>query len=328
MRGRIRSVKPEVLTDEDLWDLGQRTGFPIYQGYQGLWLYADREGRFEWRVRPLKSLILPYWEGDFSLLLDALAEAGFVQRYEVDGKTYGHVRTFGKHQTPNAREPESTIPAPPSARARTCTHVQNDDASGARTVQKVSSGNGNGTERNGNGTLAGAPPREGSQPLNLPRVAHDALAANANVPPVGADAPDPELEPGEPEYDGPRVRPSDLSELVNALKAAYATASVGKMPELTRGHQATVLRHVKGLVELYPNKTHGLIIADLCRAADPASTGWVHELARRDPYAPQPRPSGYAPRNPRASPGTTAEDHSSYAKPIADQLAQFGSKRG
>ncbi len=156
MRGRIRSVKPEVLSDEDLWDLGQQTGWPVFQGFEGLWMFADREGRFEWRPRALKTVILPYWDGNFEELMTALVEAGFLQRYEVDGRFYGRVRNFLKHQTPNAREPASQLPAPPkesaSPPARTCVHVQDDDASGARTEKKVSSGNGLGTE--GNGSVA------------------------------------------------------------------------------------------------------------------------------------------------------------------------------
>jgi hypothetical protein len=41
---------------------------------------------------------------------------------------------------------------------------------------------------------------------------------------------------------------------------------------------------------------------------------------------PQRSASGYAPRQARASPGTTAEDHA-YAAPLAEQFAQFGGKK-
>lgn len=123
MRAHIRTIKPEVFHDEELWALGERNpGLPILQGFEGLWCYADRAGRFEWRPRALGSLITPYWRGDFARLLDALEGAGFIERYTVEGRDYGLVVNLGKHQCFNAREPASVLPEPP-ARARTCTHA-------------------------------------------------------------------------------------------------------------------------------------------------------------------------------------------------------------
>lgn len=113
MRARIRSVKPDVLTDEDLWDLEERTKLPIFRVFQGLWMYGDREGRFEWRLRVLAPLILPFAPERFHDTIAALAEAKFVVRYEVDGSEYGLVRSFKKHQVINNREELSTLPPPP-----------------------------------------------------------------------------------------------------------------------------------------------------------------------------------------------------------------------
>lgn len=115
MRGRIRSIKPELFSDEKLWDLGQETGLPVLQAFEGLWCFSDREGRFEWRPRALAAMILPYWHGgDMDAVLNALAGAGFVVSYEVDGKRYGAVRNFHRHQTPNNREHPSSLPPPPA----------------------------------------------------------------------------------------------------------------------------------------------------------------------------------------------------------------------
>lgn len=121
--------------------LAETTGHPILQGFAGLWCYADREGRFEWRPMALQALILPYWRGSFGQILDALEGGGFIRRYAVDGRDYGLVVNFKKHQAVNAREPASTLPEPPpdTARARTCTHVG-----------KGMEGNGNGREGEGN----------------------------------------------------------------------------------------------------------------------------------------------------------------------------------
>lgn len=123
MRARIRSIKPEVFKDEDLWDLAQETGFPILQAFQGLWCCADREGRFKWKPRELKTDILPYWDGDFALVMDALERRGFITSYVVDAKRYGLVRTFKEHQVINQREAKSVLPPPPSEALGTHVHA-------------------------------------------------------------------------------------------------------------------------------------------------------------------------------------------------------------
>lgn len=112
MKPRIRTIKPEAHLDEDLWDAEQETGLPLFRAFTGLWCHADREGRFEWRPRPLKAGILPYWEGDFSRVLDALATRGFIVKYASGGREYGYIRTFKGHQFINNREPASSLPDP------------------------------------------------------------------------------------------------------------------------------------------------------------------------------------------------------------------------
>ena len=113
MRPRIRSFKPDILHDEELWALSEATRMPVLQGFVGLWFYADKECRFEWRPMALRSLILPYWDGDFERLLEALVDAGMVVKYVVEGRAYGWVRSLKKHQSANMREPQSTLPEPP-----------------------------------------------------------------------------------------------------------------------------------------------------------------------------------------------------------------------
>lgn len=110
---RIRTIKPDIHLDEDLWDLECETGLPLFRAFVGLWNHADKEGRFEWRPRKLKAKILPYWDGDFSRVLDALTTRAFVVRYTCQGREFGVVRTFKRHQVINNREAESVLPAPP-----------------------------------------------------------------------------------------------------------------------------------------------------------------------------------------------------------------------
>lgn len=133
MIGRARTIQPGTFTDAVLWDAGQSTGLPLLQGFQGLWCYSDKEGRFEWKPRELKSVILPFWDGKFEDVLSALAAHGFVLPYEVSGRQYGLVRNFKKHQQINGRESDSRLPPVPRG---TCSpHV--DDTSGTRHEQDL-----------------------------------------------------------------------------------------------------------------------------------------------------------------------------------------------
>ena len=109
---RIRTIKPEFFKHEDMFDAEKETGLPLRLAFAGLWTVCDREGRFEWRPRAIKTDVLPYDDVDFSRVLDALATRGFVVRYRVDGKDYGFVPGFSRHQVINGRESESKIPEP------------------------------------------------------------------------------------------------------------------------------------------------------------------------------------------------------------------------
>lgn len=111
---RIRTIKPEFFLHEELYDLEEETGLPIRISFAGLWCHSDREGRFKWQPRRLKTQILPYDQVDFSRVLDALTTRGFVEKYAVAGVVYGSIPTFLDHQVINNRERASTIPKPSS----------------------------------------------------------------------------------------------------------------------------------------------------------------------------------------------------------------------
>jgi hypothetical protein len=116
MQTRIRTIKPEIAQHELLFDLERETGLPIRFAWTMLFTCCDREGRFEWRPRILKTLILPYDEGiDFERILELWTEQGLIVRYEVRGKTYGYIPTWTKHQVINNREYASKLPAPPAS---------------------------------------------------------------------------------------------------------------------------------------------------------------------------------------------------------------------
>lgn len=173
MRGRIRTVKPEALHDEELWDLEVDLGAPVFRAFVGLWTQADREGRFEWRPRALKAAVLPYWDGDFSRVLDALVTRDFLRKYAVDGREYGWIPTFRRHQAINNKEAPSEIPPPPESieETRTCTRD-------ARVTHAIGSPlestrvEGNGREGNGREGVGHALARVASPNLTDPGAVH------------------------------------------------------------------------------------------------------------------------------------------------------------
>ena len=68
---RIRSIKPELYRHYDLFVAETESGLPLRVAFSGLWLCADKEGRFKWKPVQLKLDVLPYDELDFSNVLFA-----------------------------------------------------------------------------------------------------------------------------------------------------------------------------------------------------------------------------------------------------------------
>lgn len=112
--GRIRSIKPELFKHGELYDLEKSTGLPLRLAWMGIFTLADREGRFAWKPREMQTDVLPYDQDvKFGDILDALAEAGFIVKYEVEGKSYGYIPSWLNHQVIRSDEAKSRIPAPP-----------------------------------------------------------------------------------------------------------------------------------------------------------------------------------------------------------------------
>ncbi len=105
---RIRTIKPDFFTNEDLVELS-----PFHRLlFIGLWTQADREGRLKDRSKRLKAMLLPYDDCNIDQLLSDLADHGFVVRYEIEGERFLSIPTFTKHQRPHPKEPVSEIPPP------------------------------------------------------------------------------------------------------------------------------------------------------------------------------------------------------------------------
>lgn len=105
---RIRQIKPQFFTDEDIVTLG-----PLARlFFIGLWTVADREGRLEDKPLTLKLQILPFDEVDPAVLLAELAARSLIYRYQVDGKRYISIPGFTKHQHCHKDEAASKLPGP------------------------------------------------------------------------------------------------------------------------------------------------------------------------------------------------------------------------
>ncbi len=103
---RIRTIKPEFFTSEDIVSLS-----PLARiFYIALWCEADREGRLNWRPGTLKLRYLPADACDITALAKELIDRGLIVLYTVEGKEYAEVVSFTRHQVINNRESESVIP--------------------------------------------------------------------------------------------------------------------------------------------------------------------------------------------------------------------------
>lgn len=102
---RIRSIKPRFFRHGDLQDLEiAHPGKHVMLVFAGLWGHCDRNGVFRWDARDLKCDILPFLPFEMAETLELLLGAGQIERYEVDGKTYGFIPTFSEHQRITGKE--------------------------------------------------------------------------------------------------------------------------------------------------------------------------------------------------------------------------------
>jgi hypothetical protein len=92
---RIRQIKPEFFRHEELQKLGP---IPMLV-FAGLWCQCDKAGNFPWKPNQLKLDILPFIDFDFGSTMETLWKSGEVIRYSgEDGKEYGHIPSFCRHQ--------------------------------------------------------------------------------------------------------------------------------------------------------------------------------------------------------------------------------------
>lgn len=103
---RIRTIKPEFFSSADIVALTPLSRL----FYIALWCESDRDGRFVWNVKTLKLRYFPADDCDIQEMADELINACLIQIYHVDGKEYGEIPSFTRHQVINNRESESVLP--------------------------------------------------------------------------------------------------------------------------------------------------------------------------------------------------------------------------
>lgn len=109
---RIRSVKPEYWTDEEIGELPRDARLL----YIGLWNLADEHARLRGDARYIKGQLLPY-DDDLDAkavddLLAILASADKVRRYESSGRSYLWLPALAKHQRLEPDKVPSRLPDP------------------------------------------------------------------------------------------------------------------------------------------------------------------------------------------------------------------------
>ncbi|MED8164534.1 DnaT-like ssDNA-binding domain-containing protein [Escherichia coli] len=97
---RIRTIKPEFWTDEDMAELSE----PACLLAIGLLNYADDEGYFNANPKLIKAAVFPIREPSVPIpvLIQELSSCGYLSMFSTsDGKQFGAITNFLKHQVVN-----------------------------------------------------------------------------------------------------------------------------------------------------------------------------------------------------------------------------------
>lgn len=177
---RIRTIKPEFFRHHPLYVAEIEEKLPMRVAFAGLWTSSDKAGRFKWNPDELKLDALPYDKVDFSRVLDALASRGFIVKYTSNGRDYGWIPGFERHQFINNRERESELPEPPAESVTSTREGREHDASTTR--QSNYQGEGKGKEYRNIGKGSTRQRRATPAPDNFPLVDKLKEWANREVP--------------------------------------------------------------------------------------------------------------------------------------------------
>lgn len=152
---RIRTIKPEFFTSEDIVELPPLARLL----YIALWCEADKEGRLSWKPKTFKMRYLPADDIDIEELCDALLTRGLVVLYG-DGLAY--IPTFKDHQHINPREKVSVLPEPTPENTHASPRVSNASVTHREEGRKDIGREGKGKE--GSSRVDGASPASEEKP--------------------------------------------------------------------------------------------------------------------------------------------------------------------
>jgi hypothetical protein len=105
---RIRSTHPGQWTDEDFVQCSPLTRLLVL----ALRNEADDHGVFEWKPLTIKMRLFPVDNVNVDEMLAEAEKFSQIQKFEVDGKSYGAIRNFCKYQRP--KKPTYIYPLPNS----------------------------------------------------------------------------------------------------------------------------------------------------------------------------------------------------------------------
>ena len=108
---RIRTIKPEFFTSEDIVNLSPLSRLL----YVAIWCEADREGRLVWKPMTLKLRYFPADNCDINAMCAEVLNAKLVTLY---GAGYAYIPSFKAHQHLNPREAASQLPEPDASTTR------------------------------------------------------------------------------------------------------------------------------------------------------------------------------------------------------------------
>lgn len=124
---RIRSVHPELCTDEKMAELPAE----VERTFVRLWTHCDDQGRCVDNARLIKAAIYPLHDDMGAYIVDQhltmLADAGCIVRYEVGERAYISIPSWHDWQHPQ-RPKESKLPPPPDTSATDTGDVRDEDA--------------------------------------------------------------------------------------------------------------------------------------------------------------------------------------------------------
>jgi hypothetical protein len=110
---RIRNVKPEFYTHEELQDMEiEHPELHPMLVFSALWTQCERSGVFLWSIRKLKLSILPFLNFDLKKALEYLVDHGFIIKFSRNGGDYGYVYNFTKYQAISKKEKDQELKYP------------------------------------------------------------------------------------------------------------------------------------------------------------------------------------------------------------------------